>query len=278
MPTLEVGTRVVSDWKQLERILLAQQRSWIYRGQPENRELKTSLERRLTNWGIPLEEAPDVEHQLVRHFRRRLADARLHDTLYCLALMQHHGAPTRLLDFTYSPFAAASFALRDGPFTDDGDPRSPVLWCFNAEWLNSATRKVVGDRCVDERGKDEKRDDTTFRKMYQRGRDHPRFVLNENPLLLNERLTIQQGVFLCPGDVSVSFMENLRAMEGFELGKNVMCLMLKFSASEARRITETLKRMNLSSAALFPGFDGFARSLGEDLLHYRDLAKQGAGN
>jgi hypothetical protein len=34
-----------------------------------------------------------------------------------------------------------------------------------------------------------------------------------------------------------------------------------------------LKRMNLSSAALFPGLDGFARSLGEHLFHFDELLK-----
>jgi hypothetical protein len=47
--------------------------------------------------------------------------------------MQHHGAPTRLLDCTYSPFIAAQNAVKDGVQTDkDGNPLCHVVWCFRA--------------------------------------------------------------------------------------------------------------------------------------------------
>lgn len=54
----------------------------------------------------------------MRVFRRKahihLADRQvLGDDLRCLALMQHHGGVTRLLDFTKSPFVAAFFALEN---------------------------------------------------------------------------------------------------------------------------------------------------------------------
>jgi hypothetical protein len=35
--------------------------------------------------------------------------------------------------------------------------------------------------------------------------------------------------------------------------------------------------MNLSYAALFRGLDGFARSIGQQIVHYEELADGGAG-
>ena len=42
--------------------------------------------------------------------------------------------------------------------------------------------------------------------------DHPiSTIYAVNPFRLNERLTIQQGIFICPGDINKSFSENLKA-------------------------------------------------------------------
>jgi hypothetical protein len=71
-------------------------RPWIYRGQTRDDGLTTTIERTLDGWGISLEDAPFIEFQTIREFRRRLRQLeyeRVHsDTLYCLALMRHHGA------------------------------------------------------------------------------------------------------------------------------------------------------------------------------------------
>jgi hypothetical protein len=104
-------------------------RRWLYRGQPDDKPLMTTIERALINWGIPLTDATSIEFQTIREFRRRVRqpeyDQVQRDTLHCLALMRHHGAPTRLLDCTYSPFVAAAFAMENGIFPP---PRRPVVW------------------------------------------------------------------------------------------------------------------------------------------------------
>src|SRR3989338_2110282 len=91
---------------------------WVFRGQPSDWKLTTSLERACANSEIALASAPGIEIQIIRDFRRRYdgIDRELvrTDTLYCLALIQHHVGPTRLLDWTYSPYVALYFALESG--------------------------------------------------------------------------------------------------------------------------------------------------------------------
>jgi hypothetical protein len=78
--------------------------------------LKTTLERACESYDIPLEKARVIEDILLRNFMRKYHHYSQHipdrgNTLEWLSVMQHYGAPTRLLDFTYSVYVAAYFAL-----------------------------------------------------------------------------------------------------------------------------------------------------------------------
>jgi hypothetical protein len=255
---------------------------WVYRGQANCEwPLDTTIERALRDWDIDLRDAAAIEFQTIREFRRRLREPqydRVHtDTLYCLALMQHYGGPTRLLDCTYSPYAAAAFAMEKGP------KKMPVVWCFRGKWLGEEAReKTPHKELFDRRSDDRQRTDHTFVPLYQvetAARFAPRvqFVNAEYPFHLNERLTAQQGLFLCPADLGGSFADNLMAMSNWHLTSNIVKLHLDLSGSKVIEFASNLKRMNLSFAALFPGLEGFTRSIGQQLLHYRELADDNAG-
>jgi hypothetical protein len=277
--------KIISTWGEFYEFVLAQQSGgcdWIYRGQPKDWPLKTTIERALDYWDITLGEAISIEFQTIREFRRRMREpqhSRVHeDTLFCLALMQHHGAPTRLLDCTYSPFVAAAFAMEQGSICT-----KPVIWCFRGDWFEDVLKRANPDlvELLEQRDDDSKRNDVTFVPLYQL-EPHPpidaskrRFVKPENPVYLNERLAAQQGVFLCPGNLKVSFVDNLAAMDGFHLESNAVKLSLSLTKKEAVEFVRNLKNMNLSFAALFPDLNGFARSIWQQIFHYQKLA--GAG-
>jgi FRG domain len=270
-----IAAEEIADWQSFTNAIEQLENSgtgrWIYRGQSQDWDLATSLERRLTKWNIPLKEATGIEAQLHREFKRRYQgtdlDEAKRDRLYCFALMQHHGAPTRLLDCTYSPFVAAQNAIKDGA---DSPDCVHVVWCFNGPWCARAATAVAGEELVKARADDATRNDATFIPLFQ-ATPPKTFILYANALQLNERLSIQRGIFLCPGNIETTFLENLCAMQDFQSKECVVKLLLKFDYARRLHFARKLRMMNISEAALFPGLDGFSRSLGEHVFHYREL-------
>jgi hypothetical protein len=109
---------------------------WIFRGHcSANWSLQSTLERRAP----ATHSRVFTEYDLVRGFRRRA-----HNYLGVhqlptksgewLALMQHFGAPTRLVDFTRSPFVAAYFAFEDLPPDGCNDC---VILAMSPAWCDS---------------------------------------------------------------------------------------------------------------------------------------------
>src|SRR5262249_28640680 len=111
----------------------------------EPRALTTGLERvcREIDDGN-LEFAPAREVAVVREFMRRahhyLPDVPRDDNWFeWLALMQHHGAPTRLLDWTYSLSVALHFALFHASRQPDSDL---AVWVVNTDWCARTSAEV----------------------------------------------------------------------------------------------------------------------------------------
>ena len=259
--------RIVRTWNQFLKIRRMFGLGWVFRGQRTGRPLATTLERACGGAGIGLKPAAGIEEQLIRDFRRRYsgadaADVR-NDKLYCLALMQHHGAPTRLLDFTYSPFVAAYFAL------ERAEAAECVVWCIDGEWTLRECRKV--EPKIDRRNIDTERNDATFDDVYRKATKL--FVFPDNAILMNQRLIAQQGLFLVPGDVSRPFDANLRALDGWADRRHVVKLRFVLTRRFKMTALDELHAMNITRASLFPGLDGFAQSLQHRMLFYRDLAR-----
>ena len=85
------------------------------------------------------------------------------------------------------------------------------------------------------------------------------------PFRMNQRLTIQQGLFLCANQPLLGFRRCLAALlvHGKKRGLATKDWLHKFVvAPEARLdVLRILNRLNINSATLFPGLDGFCRSL-----------------
>ena len=257
MSSLSVTQNVFTSWSQLRDKLAGYDHRWAFRG-VANAEwsLQTSLERLLVSPVVEAERYLLTTFQRrAHHFVRDCPD--LSDYLEWLALMQHHGTPTRLLDCTRSPYVALFFAL-ERPLDQNAQA---AVWAFNVEACKQNAIDILASENSDQTlslGKPE-----IFRKAFMREHETgglaPQLcVAPIQPFRMNERITIQQGLFLCPAQVSSSFEQNLSSMnsKGTTFEKHV------FSVTLRRDILSELNKMNINRASLFPGIDGFAQSLG----------------
>lgn len=256
---MAINERAVASWDEVHAFGKA---NWLFRGQLSAAwGLKTSLERCFERQLVEGPERMALERELLREFRRAYHNYAVHvpernSVIEWLSLMQHHGAPTRLLDFTFSIYVAAYFALETA--SDDC-----ALWAVNADW--AAEQSVVAMMSAGKHGAaklrartGEEHETVSFGVLFEP--PYVKSALLLSPFRLDERLRIQKGTFLVPGDVSSSFMANLCSLPGHDLAENLLKVILPFRIrAEA---LERLHYMNISRTSLFPGLDGYARSLG----------------
>ena len=245
----------ITSWEQFrERISGREFQGWAFRGQGSSDwPLLSSLSRYLKSFRVHPDAWPQQESRILRIFKRKAHLLLDHlpgenDSFEWLALMQHHGAPTRLLDFTWSPFVASFFALERATDT-------AAVWALFPPGLdNRPIRTLRASQAVEE-------DEIG---PWVEGGYEKYFLPNQNSILvagephrMNQRLIAQSGTFVMPGVLD-------RPLE--ELAPNHAVVKFILDTEKIRRrALEELYLMNISNATLFPGLDGLARSLAFEL-------------
>ena len=228
---------------------------WAFRGERyASWRLLSSLARRLAFCGAARAGWREREERGMRIFRRKahvyLSDRGvLDDDLRCLAMMQHHGAPTRLLDFTKSPFVAAFFALENA--SEDAAVyalNTPKLWQLSPRFDSSLTRDAIDPRVKG-----------NFARHF--AVDRQPIIWFGDPLDMDRRLVAQSGLLVLPGLLDAPLDELLGSYDSDEplIERAVLSVALRREAMHA------LYRMNITQATLFPDLEGLARSIGYEL-------------
>jgi hypothetical protein len=258
---VHVFTRRAESWSALQKELQYFEDPWVFRGQGSAKwNVRCHLDRQ-RGAADPVH----AERSVINEFKRRahifLPTSREPETtLEWLALIQHHGGPTRLIDFTKSPLIAVFFALEEA-----ADPSDDcAVWAIDE---NAAKRRAVERlRTIDPDSSWLQEQHDIAGAVDERLLASPaeRFVAPVRPPRVNARMALQQGLFMCLGDPGSDLIANLRTeAKGLE---PLRVVRLEFPRSLRPHALWALRRMGITREALFPGLDGFARSLSDQLV------------
>lgn len=227
----------------------------LFRGQSDYEwSLEPSL-LRCFNKCITLEEALAVEKDTLGEFKssshRYISTNTIVNTRNLLqwwALMQHHNAPTRLLDWTGSIFVATYFAV------EQNWDRDGVIWVLHARTLIDQVEVMFTEMM-------KLRLEEDFSRLQNPGTN--RGIMIWPPDVRSERMAAQQGCFT----FSYNILENHETIIDEVFGHLNEGSKLYFKIVIPSKLKPSLLRylrsMNITANTLFPGIDGLGKSIAE---------------
>ena len=252
-------THIVQSWNELTDRLYAE--SWqaalgrfrskfAFRGMQNARaDLSTSLSRLGGTYARQ-------EGHLLRNFRKYAhRDAVPGDSVWnWLSLAQHHGLPTRLLDWSFSPFVALHFATHDFErFDTDG-----VVWCVDYVaahgMLPARLRRLLRDEHADVFTAEMLEREAQALPAFDRLAGKKPSVLFLEPPSLDDRIVNQFALFSLMNSPTTQ-MDAWIAAHPQLAHKVVIPAALKWE------VRDKLDQANINERVLFPGLDGLSRVL-----------------
>jgi len=211
-----------------------------------------------------------LERSLLRNFQKyaHLERGRQASVWEWMAVAQQHGLPTRLLDWTYSPFIALHFVTVDlGLMHRDG-----AIWCV--DFIRAHERLV--DRLSGLLQSEQA--DTFTVEMLQQGAPTlaefddlaPRpFLLFFEPPSLDQRIVNQYGLF--------SVMSSPKSHPDRWLERHPELLRKIIVPAELKwEIRDKLDQANINERLLFPGLDGLSSWLKRHYSARAETSRRGA--
>lgn len=178
-----------------------------------------------------------TEELILNEFRRGilpLTEFKPENNWDLLALAQHHGLPTRLLDWSYSALIALWFAVDSPPWVDEkGNKLDGVVWILAA--------------AVDDFRTDTSKADPLDNKITK--------IFRSN--IVSRRISAQSGVF------TVHKIMKTGKLIRFENNKNFKSKLTKLliRGENFAKLRKQLSMLGIHYASIYPDIDGFCRNL-----------------
>jgi hypothetical protein len=195
-----------------------------------------------------------LENALLRNFRKYAHDeGEYTDSIWdWLALGQHRGLPTRLLDWTYSPLVALHFATE----TPDEYDSDAVVWCVNFVEANKRLPrrlKRIMDREASQTVTVEMLRAFKGLKAFDALARSPFLVFLEPPAI-DRRILNQFALFALMSSPTAE-------MDDWLARHPALCRRVVIPRKLKWEIRDKLDQANVNERVLFPGLDGLTRWL-----------------
>lgn len=228
-----VGRKDLTTWSEFREWAVGRRpRNFIFRGQQDSYKLSTTFHR---TWRTNLQRWMREDVQMLygamsEQISYPLQLGNMAHNASFWSLLQHHGYPTPLLDWTYSPFVAAFFAITN---IKEDDPVPPRIHIFDrAKW------------------------DERYGKIgFTADPSPPQLVVLESYHFGNPRAAPQQALATFSNVTDIERFIRARELQD-EQEYLTIC---ELPATEAPGILRELELMGITYGSLFPGLDGIAQ-------------------
>ncbi|MDO5475635.1 MAG: FRG domain-containing protein [Eubacteriales bacterium] len=255
--TMEDLFRMVSEQEYRED--LGRHRNlFIYRGEPNaSYTLSTSLRRHCKD------KSKLLEPPMLLNFTKYavLEEPTIQDSVWNqMILGQHHGLPTRLLDWSFSPMIALHFAMTEDDL-EEMDAHDAVIWRIDIHELHDMLprkyRAIIDKYNTTVFSVDMLKEVCSSLDQYDEDMQNQSIVIIEPPSL-DPRIVNQYSFFSIipdPMDDIVDFLKTHTSLTArFIIRKELRW-----------RIRDMLDHQNITERIVYPGLDGLSRWLGR---HY----------
>ncbi|MBH1941781.1 FRG domain-containing protein [Mobilitalea sibirica] len=232
--------------------------TFLYRGISDSKhDLKHSLHRTVND-------RLDLESGLIRNFQKYASTQLKNEYGFwdVLSIAQHHGLPTRLLDWTFSPYVALHFTTDNlSKYNSDG-----VIWQVDYNKIHSYLPKILYQELVDHKSTIFTTDILNNLKIdtkqmmdlelleKQNGSDDKSYFLFFEPPSIDDRIINQYACF------SVASRPELIFNHWME--KHPETYKAIIIPKELKlEIRDKLDMINLNERVIFPGLDGLCKWL-----------------
>jgi hypothetical protein len=208
----------------------------LYRGTFRAKSADTELRIEFQRRGVQFAQGRVLSDQWERYF-----------------LMQHFGAPTRLLDWTDGALLALYFAVRD-EITAEKTPRQAVVWALDPSALN---KLVMGWRAIALPGWKEVK---PWLPKDPLATIQPRFPIAIDPTHVDLRLAVQRSHFTLFGRSKDGLADLVRRH-----GKRLRLARIVVKGKKrVRRIVEELEACGIRETSVFPDLEGLSREITDE--------------